>query len=340
MDDLYISEDTKIEAVELAHSILDDIELNRIPLSNIAFKASRLARIIGDYETAKRFRIEASGYPIENGLVPNKYFQMGIKAGRATKYNDDGKVISIRVDSISDLEFSISTAQLALESAKDPDVSISSANPNQYVSSFHSNRPERNEIRNTILSASNLLSKIRSTIHEYVLGEYIKLRYSEISYNIFTNIQERVDNKVNFFVPDAVNRFISIYGNLSSDNPEDWSNAVTSCRRILKDLADALYPATNKKIKKEVNGKIIEISLGNEFYKNRLIAFIEDKSSSNRFKDIVGSHLDYIGERIESIYQASNKGAHETIIDKQEAERYTIFTYLLVGDILTISDEM
>jgi len=49
----------------------------------------------------------------------------------------------------------------------------------------------------------------------------------------------------------------------------------------------------------------------------------------------VGSHLDYIGDRIDSIYNASTKGTHAKV-SKEEAERYVIYTYLLLSDLLSL----
>lgn len=68
--------------------------------------------------------------------------------------------------------------------------------------------------------------------------------------------------------------------------------------------------------------------------RNRLIQFVESYSCSGRFNSIVGSHLGYLGDRLDSIFKATQKGSHSLITDKDEAERYVIYTYLIVGDIL------
>ena len=133
-------------------------------------------------------------------------------------------------------------------------------------------------------------------------------------------------------LPNAIKKFTSAYENLLSENNEDWSNAVHSCRRILQDLADEIYPATEDK--KLANGKTIK--LGVENYINRLIAYIDEHSSSKRFEEIVGSNLKYIGERLDSIFNAIQKGSHKIILTQDEADRYVIYTYLLVGDILKL----
>jgi len=62
----------------------------------------------------------------------------------------------------------------------------------------------------------------------------------------------------------------------------------------LQDLADAIYPPSTQDKIKEVHGQKMAIKLGAGNYINRLIAFIEEKSASDNFKAIVGSHLEYI----------------------------------------------
>ena len=129
-----------------------------------------------------------------------------------------------------------------------------------------------------------------------------------------------------------------MYNNLLSENPEDWSNAVHSCRRILQDLADLLFPPCEDIVIRQ-GEKTKTIKLGKDNYINRLIAFIEGKAASERFTAVVGSHLSFMGNRLDSIFEASQKGSHSTITAKEEADRYVIYTYLIVGDILSLREE-
>lgn len=44
---------------------------------------------------------------------------------------------------------------------------------------------------------------------------------------------------------------------------------------------------------------------------------VNSKSQSERFNELVGSHLKYLGEGLDSIYGAANKGTHaEVSIDE------------------------
>ena len=63
-------------------------------------------------------------------------------------------------------------------------------------------------------------------------------------------------------LPVAVKRFSAVYENLQSDNPENWSNAVHSCRRILKDLANAIYPPAEDKKIEYVQGRYESKEMG------------------------------------------------------------------------------
>ena len=96
-----------------------------------------------------------------------------------------------------------------------------------------------------------------------------------------------------------------------------------------------MFPAQDDIIK-TINGKEKKIKLGKDNYINRLIAFIEAQSHSDSFISIVGSHLEYIGERLDSVFQAAQKGSHDKIVSQEEADRYVVYTYLIVGDILLL----
>lgn len=78
--------------------------------------------------------------------------------------------------------------------------------------------------------------------------------------------------------------------------------------------------------------------MGREQYKNRILAFVSEKSSSEKFIQVVGSHINFLADRLESIYESASKGTHATIMSREEAERYVVFTYLLVGDVLSLHD--
>lgn len=330
------------EAFQLSSDILENIELNNVALENIALKAARLARLLNEFDTQKIMAYEASGYPHFPDGVPPDIWQLGLQAGRvfsrenpATKQNEQ----VMYLESIGQLEQSLKTVDTALAAARDPDISVSSANPTQYVSAGIVNRNERASIRYEATSTAQKLASRRKLIYEYALRTHYELKFSGIADDIFTRVRSNVDQRIGKLVPDAVQKFAAVYANLQTQNPENWANAVHSCRRILQDLADALYPATDQDRIIERDGKKITVKMGKDSYTNRIIAFVEAQASSDRFREIVGSNLSYLGDRLDSAFEASQKGSHATIASKEEADRYVVYTYLLVGDVLSLTDE-
>lgn len=325
------------EALTLSEEVLRNIELSEMPLANIALKSSRLARLLNDFDVQKIMEYEASGYPsTPDGVDPNIY-RLAIEAGREYKQKDrkTGQIQNyIYVTSIEELEQKVRSTEAALNAARDPDVSVSSANPSQMVWNPIGNNFERNTIRNSAAEAQRRLSTRRSFIYSYVLRRHHDLKFSGIADDIFSRIREKVDSIIGTKVPDAVQKLSAVYENLQSENPEDWANAVHSCRRILQDLSNAVYPS-RPDIEKEIDGKKRFIKLGDDNYINRLIAFLEERSSSERFVQIVGSHISFIGDRLDSVFRSAQKGSH-SIVTKEEADRYVVYTYLITGDVLSL----
>ena len=195
---------------------------------------------------------------------------------------------------------------------------------------------ERNRLHNQILQASRRLSSRRSYIYQYALRKSYELRFSGIASDAFSRIRDSVDSQIGLYIPEAVQKFAAVYENLQSESPEDWSNAVHGCRRILQDLADAVFsPRTDDRVVEE-GGRQKRIKLGPDNYINRIMCFVEDNSLSNRFTEIVGSNLTYMGDRLDSIFGAAQKGSHSTITSREEADRCVVYTYMLVADILSL----
>lgn len=294
-----MQKDKTSETLSLAEEILRNIELNEIPLTNACLKAVRLTRLLNDTQ----------------------------------RFDELTKISSY----IGQLESYIEASKIRLAAARDPDVSISSANPDQYILSPSGNTFERDKITYGILSSEKNLQERKTTVYNYVLNIYYELRFSAVPQEVFERTRRRVDKRLAEMVPEAVKKFVSVYDNMKSSNPEDWSNAVHSCRRILQAVADVLYPPYPDGLS-EVNRGGKKIKVGPDKYVNRPITYAEDKSNSGRFCEVIGSHLRFLGDRLDSVYSAATKGSHTEIKSAEEAERYIIYTYLLIGDILRLSE--
>jgi hypothetical protein len=326
------------EALALSTDILRNIELSELSLTNVALKAGRLARLLNDFDMQRIVEYETGGYPTTPSGVHPDVWRLAVVAGR--KFVEADKITKnpkefIYLESIGALEEQIRITEAALAAAREPENPL----PARMVGNIElpsASSVERGLRLQSSQKAAQRLASRRAFIYQYVLRKHYELKFSDIADDVFNRIRERVDNTIGTIIPDAVKRFSAVYENLRSENTEDWSNAVHGCRRIMQDLADAVFPPTDQVRVVKVGGREQQIKLGRENYINRIIAFIEDKADSEKFQGIVGSHLNFIGNRLDSIVEAANKGTHDTIISREEADRYVVYTYLLVGDILSL----
>jgi hypothetical protein len=263
------SKSSLADALCLSEEILKDIELNQIPLAIIALKTSRLARLLNEFDFQQIMQYESGGYPNTPTGIPPDVWKLLVLAGR--RYYEIDKKTGTKKEfghiiSITEIEQEIKIGESHLLASRDADISISSANPNQFVIGPQGNVRERNNVRSNIQKNTSLLSSRRLFIYEYASTKFYELKFSSISDDVFSRIRYRVDDQIGRLIPSSTKKFTAIYENLKSENSEDWSNAVHGCRRILEELADVLTPPTNDKIIKIGNGQKKTIKMGKENY--------------------------------------------------------------------------
>jgi len=324
--------------ISLSEEILEDFELSRLPLGNVVYKCLRLCRLLQDDIGLKLFRCEAEGYERDtSGHVIKEQRDIAHdyagRAGLGNKKEDGTYERVVFTDSINELEGFIVAEKIRLESAKDPNISLTSANPNQYLFNPNGNKAERNNAVNQIRIAENKLGKIKGALYSYILNINYKLKYEDVFTTIFDKNREKTYEKLSKICPDVLKEFDSIYNGLHSNNEIDIANCVHTCRRILKTVADYLYPSSSEKVC--IDGESLDVS--NEKYINRLIAFISSKTSSKTYSQVVCSSIEDISSKLHAIYNASCKGSHDNV-SRFEAERYVIYTYLFLGDIVSLID--
>lgn len=323
------------ECTTLSADILDDFELSRIPIENIILKCLRLCRLLDDQTGIQLFFYESSGYPCDHKGVLPEAWPIAQLAGRAHLPHESvpqaGAHYEYLRELLPELQAIIDTYNTQLTGAR---YSTFAPSPElQYRIPSYEKSVTPDKLASIVIDAQKWYQSIRGHLHDYILRLYSSLAYGNIVEDTFTKARLETNNKLSTLCPQSINKFVSVYNNMDSDNPEDWANAVHSCRRILLDLADALYPPRKEPV--VVGGK--EIKVGEEQYINRLVQFIASKAGSKTYREVVGADLSNIGNRFDAIYSAGNKGTHEDV-SKDEAARYIIHTYLLISDIVALMD--
>jgi hypothetical protein len=172
--------------------------------------------------------------------------------------------------------------------------------------------------------ASNL-SAIRREAHERAIRVYSKLEYANSPKSSFDFLKTEVEDKLLDLAPELAEKLMLAFQAVSSDKPEQWSQALTTCRRFFEALADVLFPP----IIENIGGR----SLGQAQYINRIWAFMDNAIDSDSNKELAKAHIDLLGTYLQKIHKLSHKGVHSEL-SKVEAIKAVFHTYLAVADIL------
>lgn len=170
----------------------------------------------------------------------------------------------------------------------------------------------------TLTTVRTLAAKKASFLHK-------KYLYESLPESNFEILKKHIDNSLLDIDPELAEMLMLAFKSVSSEKPEEWSQALTSCRRFLEKLANNLYPPTDE----VVNGR----SLSKEYYINRLWAFMDSNIESKSNKDIAKKHVDLIGYYLQSLYKITSKGVHSDL-KRFEALKTVMHIYLLCADIL------
>jgi len=304
------------EAKVLAEELLTDVELGRIRAVDIARKASRLARLLDDTPAIAWLRYEVDGYPTPLDV------SSGDAALRSNRRAENGNFWTVGIGSI-EMEIETYTAQLHGLTGPLP------AGDWAYRISLDRAQLTAGLIE-ALRSRRELLDKIVGSIHGYATERYQELRFGAAVESAFGVVRAEVDGQIAELIPGALPMITAAFENAGSDLPEHWANAASTCRRLLKEAADALRPAGPDK---SVDGKMIRMGEGN--YINRLIDWIVSSTGSATEGEMVTADLADLGRRLDAADAGGQKGAHDRVTQVQ-ASRYITGTYLLLGDILRI----
>lgn len=176
---------------------------------------------------------------------------------------------------------------------------------------------------------AKFISFIKNKIQLYATELYEQLRYSGTVSNCFDLLKNDIDDKLLDLNPELAEQLMATFKSVNTDDAEQWSHALTSCRRLLEGLADELFPATKELVK----GR----ELKQNQYINRLWAFMDKAIESESNRDLAKAHVDYLGGWLQRSYKVANKGVHAEI-SQLEATKLVFHIYLVLADILEYLD--
>ena len=173
------------------------------------------------------------------------------------------------------------------------------------------------------------ISYVKREAHNKANKLYNKVAFSDAPQTVFDVLKDEIDDKLLDLDPELAENLMLAFRGVTTGKSEEWSQALTTCRRLIEKLADNLYPPTDKKIK----GR----SLRKNQYINRLWAYMDKAIESKSDKQLAKSHVDFLGKYLEALHKKTHKGVHATLT-RYEAIKAVMHTYLMVGDILNYLD--
>lgn len=171
---------------------------------------------------------------------------------------------------------------------------------------------------------------IKKYCHDYIAYLINKNKYAGTIKSSFDLLKEAVDDKFLEIDPELAEQMMLAFKSISSDNKEEWSQALTTCRRLLESLADSLYPAHDETIEKR--------TFKQNQYVNRLWQFMHEAIQSDTNKTLAKAHVDYLGSWLERNNKATNKGVHDEVT-QLEATKFVFHIYLMLADLLEYLDD-
>jgi hypothetical protein len=172
---------------------------------------------------------------------------------------------------------------------------------------------------------NNHINYVKRKAHTLASEIFNQLKFSGTVKNCFDLLKSASDDKLLDLDPALAEQLMLAFKAVASSKEEEWSHALTTCRRLIEGLADILFPSSEK----THNGR----ALGSKNYVNRIWAFMDESIQSNSNKDLAKAHIDFLGSWLEKINKISNKGVH-TGVSQIEATKAVFHTYLVVADIL------
>lgn len=309
--------DPRAQALEVASSLLEDIELSRTDLVAQVLKASRLARLVDDGEALAWLRFESIGY--DKSQLAQRLMS---ETGRTFEASVGG----------TERSFVYSESVAGLVSAKESEQSrigaaaVSSVSGDMALVVIQRSQAIINAASQSATWIGNILGRTQGKLHDFVANHYQSLAYSETQASVFSGFQSAVDEEIAPLVVDSVEKVDFVLAQLESGGAEAVSAAMNTSRRLIDATANALFPAREGTYS-VAEGTDIAVGASNTL--NRLQAACHQKGMPKAQRDRLRRTLSDIYDRVSS-------GVHADV-GSAEARSLFILTYVALGEILTFA---
>lgn len=329
--------DKNKQVIEACEKVIEGIEDDKISGSSVLLLCQKIARLTNDDDAMIWLNYEAGGYKCtEDGKhIDSEAFKIAWQHNRG--YIEDGKRY-IFSELISQLENSIEANKISLNSFSTQGASVSGEYSyvamNRLVGGVQASVSNLNR---EIESNSRRKAILMNEYYNYAHKKYISLEFGNYNIGLFEKYQIKVNNYFSTLDKNLLLKLEAIQNAMNSDNEENYSQALTTCRKlydaIAKDLFSKVFPNFTEKKYKTLSGKEIDIS--GDHTLNQLSAVVEELEQKGTQNTIVGSDIIYLFDWLKNIYDNQCKGVHHNVT-KDDAERCIIQTYISLACVIDL----
>ena len=175
---------------------------------------------------------------------------------------------------------------------------------------------------------NKILAKIDQQIYKFAMETYNELRFSQVQGALFDRVRSAVDVELAGTTGDTLKLIDGISERLGSGESVAFSQAMTTCRQLIEAVADHVFAPTKEPYTLST-GATIEVT--QDKVKNRLNAHVDRCG-------VRGGRAERIGKSLNGLYARLSTSVHRSeAIDSHEAQYLFLATYLLVGEVVTLS---
>jgi hypothetical protein len=185
----------------------------------------------------------------------------------------------------------------------------------------------------TSIYLKGILESVRNRALEFANNIILELGYGDILSNVFEETRKFVDNKLVQICPSAIEKLTKTYSDvIKSSSSLEWSQIAFACRDIIQDFTDSIYEPDYLPDGEEPPRR--------EQTKNKLRFILLARASSSKDKErkLIESQIEYLFTYFDKLVDLIQKYTHPVRfrVEKEDAHRCVIYTYLIIGDILKI----
>ena len=297
---------------ELSESILEDLEISQLPISQVLMKTKRLARMLHDSDAQRWLDFEIGGYPPvfdpkELGACKKYYI-----ANRLV-INDE-KTRRPHPIGIPHLESYIRSTTV------------------ESIAKLGVTEAQKMQIMNRHHELVNDFERLKAMIHNYVTDVNISLTVGELSESIFEETREVADRFIRENCPRCGEELLAIHEKMRNNDTESILLVFGAVQKILIEVADAVFRAQAGTSR---DRKGVERNVGPDQYVNRIFLFVDQNTRDDTLMSMIESEMKYISAKSGQTGERG-KDPHGTI-SHNDARLAVLHMYMLVGEVAKVN---